>query len=241
MDYSRCVISISFDREFFLVIGRLQPDVSNDKLEELHRDLRYLYPFRVFSEGEKITYENIEDFSYLRKKHNLVGDIVLSKKFYGKKSFHKPILYNYVSGVLERSVSPNAIANVSIKPRTCILIPYTDPVLRARLANIAIKQGFSLYVTTGEVQGDNTVSTATLYTRYLLSRCIPITDIIKVPLDTGLYSIVEALDKLERLNKMNNSIYIACSSQDICNARKMIRTWKRNNVVEKVKFYFICD
>lgn len=220
------IVSLSFDRKYYVIIGKI-PDDAN--LEDIHTDLQYLYPFRVFSNEKDVIFENIEDFQYFRKKYKLLEDIIISKKFYGKKSFHKPTIYNY-----SRKKVPSDFLDPIVK-RTCILVPYVNPAIRGKLVDLAISYGFSLYVPTGENQDDNGIDTSTLYTRYLLYRGIPITRIIKVPKEKGEFSILEALEKIQQ-----ETIYIACTSEDIGDIRASIRLWKKNKLINDIRFHFIC-
>jgi hypothetical protein len=221
------IVSLSFDRKYYVVLGKIPEDAN---LEDIILDLRYLYPFRIFSEKENVTFENIEDFLYFRKKYKLLEDIIISKKFYGRKSFHKPVIYRY-SG---KKVHSDFLTPFPVK-RTCILAPYVNPVLRGKLVDLAISYGFSLYVPTGENQDENSIDTSTLYTRYLLCRGIPITSIIKVPKEKGEFSVLEALERVD-----DEVIYIACSSEDIGDIRASIRLWKKNKLINDTRFRFIC-
>ena len=221
------IVSFSFDRKYYVVLGKI-PDDAN--LEDIRGDLRYLYPFRIFSEKENVILENIEDFLYFRKKYKLFQDIIISKKFYGRKSFHKPTICNYYGKKVHSDFLTSTVK------RTCILAPYVNPVLRGKLVDLAISYGFSLYVPTGENQDENSIDTSTLYTRYLLCRGIPITNIIKGPKEKGEFSVLEALESIN-----DEVIYIACSSEDIGDIRASIRLWKKNKLIKDIRFHFICD
>lgn len=227
------IVSLSFDRKYFLFIGSVSERTDTELLSE---ELGYLTPFRISSTKEKIIYENMEDFSFFRKRFHLTGNVKLSKKFYGKKSFHKPLMLNYPrtkKALLDfHSVTPK---------RTCIILPYINPVIRGKVVALAVTYGVSLYVTTGDVQGTNTVSTSTLTTRSLLYNNVPITSIIKVPKETGEYAIIDALEKLDELKRGIETLYIACTSMDIAKVRISIRLWKKNGMIDNaLRFHFIC-
>lgn len=226
----------------YLILGELyNNDIKNNisSMSEFFRDLKYYYPFR-FSTKRNYPY-NIQDIIYLQKKYcltvnlRLVGtpekDIVI---------FNTPMLYDidcsaslFLTNVIYDDYKPK-------NDHVCIIFPYCDPVNRGKLLEEVMEYGPSYFVVIGDSYRNNKDSTACLMRRFLLSRKVASENIIKLRQNNNTESILDAVALVNLFLNKPYDIVIACRNEHIRNIAKTIRIWKKRNILQKRKVYYIC-
>jgi hypothetical protein len=232
-------ISKKSPKNFYINLGeiydkKIQEDITI--LSQFHRETAYLYPFRY-----KDTCYNIEDFNVFRKRygltirHRLVGNIPKEKVI----TFRSPVLYDISCMVpLFRNTKsiPKKYYPIS---KACIVLPTLNPIIRGHILNEVIINRPEFIVLAGKRDGKNHDSTATLMTRYLRKRGVPMKNIFKIQIDKKPECILDALELLEMINiPMECPIVVACSHEDINIVQRTVRKWRRKGVIDKKISYY---
>lgn len=226
-------------RNLYLILGEIyDKDIRTDitKISEFYRDLLYFYPFR-FSVKENICY-NAEDIFSLQKKygltvrHQLVGNT--DKEIL---SLRTPILYD-ISCMVPLFVKNNRIIYKQKKDTVCIVLSYSDPIVRGKLLKEVLEYGPMTFVLTGDKYGKNKDSTATLASRYLLTCKVPSECIIKINQDKTPDCILEAIEIVNMTVAYTDyDIIIACQSENI---HQTVRSLKKKGILQYRKFRYLC-
>lgn len=250
-------IENQYPNNFYINLGEIyNKNIKNDinTLTQFKKDLTYLYPFRVSiinsPNGDvKITIYNIDDFIFFQKKYNLTVKIkIIGKPISGIIKFRTPILYDTtcIVPLFDQTSLPscpeekNIIHSSESLGKVCIVLPYHNPIERGILLDSIISHN-TTFLLIGDKQGNNLDTTASLMSRYLLSKYISQDKIIKTKEDGKLFCILDAITLLEFMNLYkNNIIYIACLSREINEIKDIIRIWRYKGIIPNKKIYFYC-
>jgi hypothetical protein len=220
-------------------------------LDQLNKNLSYLYPFKVKLVDRKIKVYNEDDFNYFRKKYKITSIIVLNNYDikYDKKVFHTPMIFNitcmkplYMYNISTMYKIPE---NLQKHYRVFIIFPYQNPVLRGKLLDECIlyaKTYTPLFILIGDVYGKNKIATSTLMKRYLVKCGVSTRYIIKTLCDNFPDSIIESLEILPFIFDLNNQneydLVIASVSSDI---RKVMEFVREKKLSKQTRFQYVCE
>lgn len=241
------IISQSFKNNDIHIIICIFSYENDLVLDDLTKDLTYLYPFRYCLEKNKIL--NIQDFLKIQDKYNLVLDIKLfgnTKKIKNKKyiTFRSPKVYDLKTfKPITDNISLKCSLSNNLNHLLCIIFPETDPFKRGVILKEAINYGVKTFVLVSE-PSDNIDSLATLMCRYLLKQKINLENIIKIDWDISTTNlsefIIEILYIINTLDYHNyQNYFIACSSERIQIISKTIRRLRKNGLIN-IRFRYIC-
>jgi len=235
----------------YITIGEIfDKKISNNLgiLSSLHKNLKYLYPFKIKRHDNHVKVHNEEDFKVFRKKYKITTTIKLhninkleSEYNCDRLVFRTPSLYNIscmrplFKYCVSKQVS-NCIFHESSHTRIFIVLPYSDPILRGQILDECIskiKSFYPLFILVGDKYGKNKESTSTLMTRYLLSRGISIEYISKNLYDHYPDSIIEIFELIPFLIPMSakiGDIMVACQSTEMVKIMSFIRDNQLNTL-----------
>ena len=247
------LVSYSVPNSCNLIIGEIyDKDIRNNFsiLTEMSNNLHFLYPFKVKKVNNQIKIYNEDDFLYFRKKYKLTSTITLHN---GKLQdndcivFKSPHLYNiskWKSISHSREILYKQPTNLSSNCRIFIVLPHKNPIIRGKILNQCIdmtKEHTPLYLLIGDKYGHNKETTSTLMKRYLLLSGVKSDNINKSICDKFPDSLIEAFEILPlMLNLSQFDLFIACSSDDICEVMSFVRDTQVGKKMCK-KMQFICD
>lgn len=223
----------------YLILGEFYDKKNISILSEFYRDLQYLYPFR-FSVRENICY-NTEDISCLQKKYHLtVKYRLIGSTTKNILTLRTPILYDISCMV---PLFPQKKPKISYKQKNdtvCIVLPYSNPIHRGKLLEEVVNYGSMTFAVVGDIYGENRDSTATLATRYLLTRSVPPDRILKINESRKPECILEAIEIVNMSSvDTDYDIVIACRHDNIQEISKTIRYWRRKDILDR-KVSYLC-
>lgn len=217
-------------------------------LYELHKNLRYLCPFKVQIEGKDITPDNIEEISTIQNRYKLTRKIWMEGHVQnGAMKFLSPELYDLSCMV---PLFPNKISR-SICPkgnemplRMFILFPYTDPIVRGEIIDNCFSvsgEHKTYFYTIGGLHGQNTSATCDLSTRYLLTCGVEDDNISRNQYDDFPDCILEALNMIKFIMPdIEMQVFIAVQREDMNRFMKHIRLANKLGMIDR-KLCMICN
>lgn len=225
----------------YLIIGEIYDEnIKKDKniLSQFCEDLNFLYPFK-FSKEENKCY-NSEDFIYFQNKYKLTVNLRLIGKIKRKIIiFRSPQLYDLkeMKPIFTKKCKP---VYEEKNDTVCFIFPHPNPVIRGESLKTAVLFGAKFFVISGGKFGKNKDNLYTLMSRYLLSCKVPINKIIKIKEENNIEWILEAIEiiKLFFSEGEDYQMRIICFSELISEISKTVRTWRRNNIIQKKIYYF---
>lgn len=201
-------------------------------LYELHKNIKYLYPFQVFIESNKIILDNIEEISAIQSRYKLTRKpIMLGNSRKKRIKFNSPELYDISCMVplfSDKQSIPKYIENkTSSLSFAFILFPYDDPILRGEIVDscLNISKGEKVYFyILGKIRGMNRVPTCKLSKRYLLKHGLA--NIFTQEYDKFPDCIDEAVNMIKFSLDPSVKILIGIDRKDMSNVMKNIRKKK---------------
>jgi hypothetical protein len=197
--------SCNSDWNCFINLGEVfDIKIKNDigKLYQLHFTTKYLYPFNITIEDNKIIPCNLEEITNIQNKYNLTRILSITGKKHNN-SFETPVLYDLTCMVplfspkIER-LKINNIPQTGL--RIIIILPYTNPIKRGKIIENCLLLSYqpkTVFYSIGGIKGRNTVSIYELTKRYLLSAGVKEENIYGSEYDNKKDSIIEAIGMLK--------------------------------------------
>lgn len=251
----KCKIAlIAFSRDStqdcFLNLGEVYDKTVRediDMLVELHKNLRYMCPFKAKIKDGTVKPDNLEEICCLQDKYKLTRKIISHGTTNGTMRFETPELYDASCMVpLFANEAPRRLIPIGgkIPARMFIIYPYFDPVVRGEVIDSCIDicdDRQTYFYTFGKVQGCNTRPSCVLTKRYLLSCGIPNKNILHEQNDEFPDCIAAGLNMIEFiLPDTRMDIWIAVARQDMNKVLGHIRFLNAENMKHQ-KIYLLCN
>jgi len=237
--YRYGLISFSPDKQSYIVLGELYDKSikeNTEQLVQLFQELNYLYPFHLVDNLPN----NIEDLRYFQNKYKITSRKIPSVTNYSV--FHSPRLYELSAMVplFPQCLPLHCYNSEDVSNRIAVIAPYKDPVLRGKLAELAIENKSKLFVVLGDEQGDNKVNTATLTTRFLLKCEVPITNIVKNIYGDFPDCLLDIIEILKVMGEEHTELNIFCSCYDLKMLQQNIKLWRARDLInQKIRYFCV--
>lgn len=238
-------IKDKFPDQSYINLGEIYDrKLRENKIElcRFNKELSYLYPFRC-TLGDSIVCHNIEDIVYFQKKYRLTVRIRTQGTFSSRTvTFRSPVLYDITNmRPIFRAKRKPKCENISKNTKVCVVLPYKDPVLRGKILDACLELGANnKFILLGDKQGKNLDSTSTLMSRYLLTRSVESSRLIKSCQDQLPDCILETIAIIDMMGIEDYILAIGVSSEDINDLSTVVRTWRKGGVLdENMKLTYI--
>jgi hypothetical protein len=224
----------------YLILGELLNKKTTYIVKDIMKDLKFLYPFKY--DKSKNLCHNEEDFIFLQTKYNLS----FKKKLVGNFNdniilFHTPILYDLDCQIkISKHIFSNKLVYNPKKNICCIVMPYSDPILRGNIVKEVIKYGADTIVLSQNFYGLNKTSTYKLYSNMFTKYGFSKKNILKIPEPFLDLSFLIEIINIVNISMENVNFVIACSNFDIQKIGFFVRYMrKQNKILQKIR-YIVC-